>query len=39
MVTAGKRTQANAIINGKLDEELYQELCMTLMQVIKLFKI
>jgi len=28
-----------AIINGRLDEDLYQELCITLMRAIKLFKI
>lgn len=28
-----------AIVNGRLDEDLYQELCITLMQAIKLFRI
>ena len=28
-----------AVINGRLDEDLYQELCITLMQAIDLFRI
>ncbi len=28
-----------AIINGRLDEDLYQELCITLIRAIELFKI
>ncbi len=27
----------NAILNGKLDEDLYQELCITFVRCIKLF--
>ena len=29
----------NAVLDGRLDEDLYQELCITLMQAIKLFRI
>ncbi len=28
----------NAIINGRLDEDLYQELCITFLHCIELFK-
>lgn len=28
-----------AVINGRLDEDLYQELCITLMRAIDLFRI
>ena len=28
-----------AVINGRLDEDLYQELCITLMRAIELFRI
>lgn len=28
-----------AVVNGRLDEDLYQELCITLMRTIKLFRI
>ena len=28
-----------AVINGRLDEDLYQELCSTLMRAIDLFRI
>ena len=28
----------NAVLDGRLDEDLYQELCITLMQAIKLFR-
>ena len=28
-----------AVINGRLDEDLYQELCITLMRAIDLFQI
>ncbi len=29
----------NAIINGRLDEDLYQELCIIFLRCIELFKI
>lgn len=29
----------NAVLDDRLDEDLYQELCITLMQAIKLFRI
>ena len=29
----------NAVLDGRLNEDLYQELCITLMQAIKLFRI
>ncbi|OUN07440.1 RNA polymerase subunit sigma [Flavonifractor sp. An92] len=29
----------NAVLDGRLDEDLYQELCITLMRAIKLFRI
>ena len=28
-----------AVINGRLDEDLYQELCITLVRAIELFRI
>ena len=28
-----------AVINGRMDEDLYQELCITLMRAIDLFRI
>ncbi len=29
----------NAVINGRLDEDLYQELCITLLHCVELFKL
>ena len=29
----------NAVLDGRLDEDLYQELCITLMRAIDLFRI
>ena len=29
----------NALVNGRFDEDLYQELCITLMRAIDLFRI
>lgn len=29
----------NAIINGRFDEDLYQELCITLLKCIRMFRV
>ncbi len=29
----------NAVINGRLDEDLYQELCITFLHCVELFKL